>query len=203
MQQNIPLKRVPKLTERAKACLDEQNKVSKKRRNDEKGGEGAPKKARPDQQSGSDDTEFGPDKPFQATTPSIETGPNASTIDDGRSDSASSEGPEIIEPPTSQSKVMSTKQTARGKKDLGELKHKACYHQLTVEWQHGQQSSTHPSMACLNTRGLLRWIIDLHTSSSAIGVHAQQRCDATLIQRMRGPRVICESMQKHAGERLL
>jgi hypothetical protein len=45
MQQNIPFKCVPKLTECVKACLDEQNKVSKKQRNDEKGGEEAPKKA--------------------------------------------------------------------------------------------------------------------------------------------------------------
>jgi hypothetical protein len=45
MQQNISFKHVPKLTECAKACLDEQNKVLKKQRNDKKGGEGAPKKA--------------------------------------------------------------------------------------------------------------------------------------------------------------
>jgi hypothetical protein len=156
MQQSASSKHVPKLTECTKACLEEQNKDPKKQKNDKKGGEAAPKKARPDQWGGSDNTKSEADESFQATTPSIDTRPSTSvqSINEEGSDNVSTEGPEIIELSTSQSKVTSDKQTPRGNK--GELKYKARCHQLTVELQCGGQSSTHPSMACLNSHALSR-----------------------------------------------
>jgi hypothetical protein len=111
MQQSALSKCVPKLTECMKACLEEQNKDPKKRKNDEKGGEAAPKKARPDQRGGSDNTESKADGSFQATTPSIDTRLSVSvqSIDEEGSDNVSTERPEIIELSTSQSKVTSDK----------------------------------------------------------------------------------------------
>jgi hypothetical protein len=91
MQQSASSKCVPKLTEHAKACLEEQNKDPKKQKNDEKGGEAAPKKARPDQRGGSDNTESKADGSFQATTPSIDTRLSVSvqSIDEKGSDNVS------------------------------------------------------------------------------------------------------------------
>lgn len=136
MQQSVVSKRVPKLTERAKAGLEEQNKGTKKRMNAEKGGEAAPKKARPDQENGSDDMNSEAEESSQATAPNAWQG--AQAIDTGDIDASqdSSDELEIIEPRTSQSKGRMEQGPVGGSKgDIGELKWKVRCHQLTVEQQ--------------------------------------------------------------------
>ena len=130
-------KRVLKLTEHAKAGLEEQNKGPKKRKNDEKGGKAMPKKARPDQQSGSDNTNSVAEKPSQAATPSALPGAQAIDTDDANTgQDVSSDGLKIIEPHTLQSKERMGKRPDRGNEDdKGKLKCKVKSHQLTTERQ--------------------------------------------------------------------